>query len=195
MGLFNNIFKRKSKIKNETTEIPFYWEDNYCQIEIVSKKNIDTIKSTIKLIDKFHENKESENGFNEIFIREKLPFPTLKEYIQVYDFEKLLSEKGFQKANQISYDGYKVIDCSPNTSNAFSLSSFNIFYDCNKEFVNNVWISTSLIVSIDQFKKISETLFELGEGYELVLIDWNSSDLVDLTKKNQLKDYLMSYWK
>jgi hypothetical protein len=179
----------------EDENLPSFWEDDYCQIEIVSRKNIEHIKLSMKQIEEFTQKTRTEYGFTDIFMREELPFPTLNEELKVEFFENELIEKGFEKAKQIRYNGYTIIDCSKTTSNVFSLPGFNFFYDCKGEFINNIWISTSLITSTDHFNKILETLYELGESWELVLIDWNSLDLIDLTDRNQIKDYLMTHWK
>ncbi|WP_221392913.1 hypothetical protein [Dyadobacter sp. NIV53] len=195
MGLFDKILRRNTSPKNEDENLPLFWEDNYCQIEIIPRKNIEQIEKSIKQIDEFIEKTRTEYGFTDIFMREGLLFPTINEEFRTDYFEKLLTEKGFEKAMKIRYDGYTIIDCSKTTSNAFSLPCFNFFYDCNDVFINNIWISTSLITSNDHFTKILEALYELGETCELVLIDWNSSELIDLTDRNQVKQYLMSYWK
>lgn len=195
MGLFDKIFGRKKNPEIEDENLPSFWEDDYCQIEIIPRKNIEHIDKSIKQIDEFTEKTRTEYGFTDIFVREGLPFPTINEELRTDYFEKLLTEKGFEKAMKIRYDGYTIIDCSKTTSNAFSLPCFNIFYDCEDEFVKNVWISISLITSNEHYTKILETLYELGEGCDLVLIDWNSSELIDLSNRQQIKDYLMSYWK
>lgn len=195
MGLFDKIFGRKMNPKIEDENLPSFWEDDYCQIEIVPRKNIEHIEKSIKQIDEFTEKTRTENGFTDIFMREDLPFPTINEELRTDYFEKLLAEKGFEKAMKIRYDGYTIIECSKTTSNAYSLPCFNFFYDCNDEFINNIWISTSLITSNDHFNKILEALYELGESCEMVLINWNSSELIDLADRNQIKEYLMSYWK
>jgi len=193
MRLFDKIFRRKTKIKIEDESLPSFWEDDYCQIEIVPRKNIEHIEKSIKQIDEFTEKTRAEFGFTDIFMREDLPFPTINEELRIDYFEGLLIEKGFEKAMKIRYDGYTITDCSNTTSNAFSLPCFNFFYDCNNEFIKNIWISTSLITSNDHFNKIIEALYELGESCELVLINWNSLELIDLTDRNQIKEYLMSY--
>lgn len=181
--------------KIEDENLPSFWEDDYCQIEIVPRKNIEHIEKSIKQIDEFTEKTRTENGFTDIFMREDLPFPTINEELRTDYFEKLLAEMGFEKAMKIRYDGYTIIECSKTTSNAYSLPCFNFFYDCDNEFINNIWISTSLITSNDHFNKILEALYELGESCEMVLINWNSSELIDLVDRNQIKEYLMSYWK
>lgn len=195
MGLFNKIFGRKINPKIEDKNLPSFWEDDYCQIEIVPRKNIEHIEKSIKQIDEFTEKTRTENGFTDIFMREDLPFPTINAELRTDYFEKLLAEKGFEKAMKIRFDGYTIIECSKTTSNAYSLPCFNFFYDCNDEFINNIWISTSLITASDHFNKTLEALYELGESCEMVLINWNRSELIDLAKRNQIKEYLMSYWK
>ncbi|WP_309706445.1 hypothetical protein [Siphonobacter sp. SORGH_AS_0500] len=175
--------------------LPSFWEDDYCQIEIVPRKNIENIINSIKQIGDFTEKTRTEYGFTDIFIREDLPFPTINEELRIDFFENFLTEKRFEKAKQIHYDEYTIISCSSTTFNAFSLPCFNFFYDCKDEFVKNIWISTSLITSADWFSKIEEALYELGESCEMVLINWNSSELIDLTDRTQIKDYLMNYWK
>ncbi len=190
MGLLNKIFGRNSK---QREHLPSLWEDDYCQIEIAPRKNIQHIQFTIKQIEEFTEKVRTDYGFTDIFARKDLPFTTLNEELRVDSFEKFLNKKGFKKAQKIYYQGHKVIECSKSTSNAFSLSSFHIFYDGHEEFIKNIWVSISYHTSISHSDKIIETLYELGEGYELVLVDWNTSDLIDLTDKKQIKNYLRSF--
>lgn len=132
-------------------------------------------------------------GFTDIFMREDLPFPAINKKLRVSSFEEFLNEKGLKKVQKTYYQGYKVIDCSTSTSNVFSLSSFHILYDGHEEFIKNIWVSISYNTSISHGDKIIEALYELGEGYELALVDWNTSELIDLTDKKQIKNYLRIY--
>lgn len=195
MRLFDKLFGLKKNPEMEEENLPSFWEDDYCQIEIVPRKNIEHIDKSIKQIDEFKEKKRTEYGFTDILVREDLPFPTINEELRSDYFEKLLNEKGFEKAMKIRYDGYTIIECSKTTSNAFSLPCFNFFYDCEEEFIKNIWISISLITTTEHYSKILETLYELGEGCELVLIDWNSSKQIDLSNRKQIVSYLKRYRK
>jgi len=154
MGLLNKIFGQKTNTEKEGKYLPSFWEDDYCQIEIIPRQNVEYIIKSIKEIDDLTENTKSEYGFADIFIRQDLPFPILNQEIRIDYFEMFLTKKGFKKAKQIRFDGHTIIDCSRTTSNAFSLYSFNFFYDCKGEFISNIWISTSPITSIDHFHKI-----------------------------------------
>lgn len=195
MGLFDKIFGRKTKPKTAGKDLPSFWEDDYSQIEIVPRKNIAHIQVSIIKIEEFEKMAWDGNGFTEIFTRDNLPFPTLSAELRVDNFEKELCEKGFEKATQIRYDGNTIIDCTSETSNAFSVPGFTFFYEVENVFISNIWISTSLLTSTDLFNKIKEALYQLGEGYDLVLVNWNSCELVDLKDRNQIIDYLMGYWK
>lgn len=190
MGFFEKLFRRQAKVKTEAKNLPSFWEDDYCQIEIVPRKNVEHIDATVKQIAAFTEAKNTAFGFTDVFVRKGLPFSTLGQEFRVDTFESFLSSKGFVKREQILYNGRTVIDCSRDSSNAFSLSNFLIFYDCQGDFIKNIWISNSHIVSNDQFKIILETLYDLGESYEFVLVDWNSLELVNLADKKQIKEYL-----
>ncbi len=138
MGIFGKIFGRKNISQNEDKNLPSFWEDDYCQVEIVPRKNVAHIQTSIKQIVDFTEKTRTEYGFTAIFMREGMPFPTLNEELRIDYLEKLLTEKGFEKAKQIRYDGYTITDCSKTTSNAFSLPCFNFFYVFKDEFINNI---------------------------------------------------------
>src|SRR5690554_2234957 len=108
MGLFDKIFGRNTNQKIEDENLPSFWEDDYCQIEIVPRKNIEYIEKSIKQIDEFTEKTRTEYGFTDIFIRDDMPFPTIDEELRTDYFEKLLTENGFEKATKIRYDGYTI---------------------------------------------------------------------------------------
>lgn len=195
MRLFNKLFKQKTTPQIEDENLPSFWDDDYCQIEIVSVKNIEHIEKSIQQIDEFTDETSTENGFTNIFVREVLPFPSTIEKIRTDYFESLLAEKGFEKAKKIRYNRAAIIECSNNTPNAYSLPCFNFFYECNNEFIKKIWITNYLITSNDDFDKIFEALYEFGQNCQMVLIDWNSLELIDLADRNQIKGYLMSFWK
>lgn len=195
MGLLDKIFGRKIISNKDNKVLPSFWEDDYCQIEIVPKKNMAHIELSIQNIEDLTEKSITEYGFNEIFIRDGFPFPTLNEEFRIEYFDKIFTEKGFEKAEQVRYDGNSIIECSPTTLNAFSLQGFTFFYDCKEDFISNIWVSSSFITSSGYFNKILEALYELGESCEFVLINWNNLELIDLGDRNHIKEYLMGLWK
>lgn len=188
MGILDKILKRK-KMNNE---MPFFWEDDYCQIEVVPRKNTESINMSFKIIEEFTLKTRTENGFTDVYMREDLPFPTIDEEIRIDTFTSLLTNSAFEKATQFNYDGRGIKDCTSKSTNAYFFDSFNLFYDCKNEFINNIWTTGSCALT-NSSKIVLITLYEIGEGNQLVLVDWNSLELIDLSNRNKILKYLKSH--
>lgn len=200
MGLFS-FFKFLNANKTQKTEfdpneyVPSFWEDDYCQIEIVPKENRDFIQKQSQQIDESAYKSRTEYGFTETFGRGPMPVTTLSKEIRVDYFEKILTDFKFQKARHIHYEKKETLNCETGKTKAFGFSNFTIFFDTEYEFIKNIWVNTGLIVSVPQLDLIKNTLYTLGEECELVLIDWNSLRLYDLADWKHLEDYLMWHFK
>jgi hypothetical protein len=200
MGLFS-FFKflkgdNTQKIEFAPNEyVPSFWEDDYCQIEIVPSENRDFIQKQSEQISDLASKSKTDYGFTETFGRGPMAVTTFSKEIRVDYFEKTLTDFKFQKARHIRYDKSQILNCETGKTKAFGFSNFTIFFDTEGEFVKNIWVGTGLIVSAPQFDLIQDTLYTLGEECELVLIDWNSLRLYDLVDRKQIQDYLMWYFK
>ncbi|AEE52815.1 hypothetical protein [Haliscomenobacter hydrossis] len=175
--------------------LPLFWEDDYCQIEIVPFENKEYILKTIGQISDLANNSRTGFGFTETFGRGQMPVSTFSEEIRTDYLEKLLTGFEFEKAKSINYDSHKILDCETGLTKAYGFSNFTVFFDTEDEFVKNIWLSISSIVSVRQCDLIKLALYDLGEECEMVLIDWNSLELFDLRDKIQIDKYLNSYWK
>ena len=200
MGLLSFFNFRKSekskKISFDPSEyVPSFWEDDYCQIEIVPSENRSFIQNQSDQIAVLAAKSRTDYGFTQTFGRGPMPVTTVSKEIRVDYFEKKLTDFKFQKAKHIRYDKNDILNCETGKTKAFGFSNFTIFFDTEDEFVKNIWIDIGLIVSAPQFNLIQDALYTLGEEYELVLIDWNSLELFDLADRNQIQKYLMGYWK
>jgi hypothetical protein len=200
MGFFSFLRRR---ISNElpvpgadpNEYIPAFWDDDYCQIEIVPKENKEFIKKQIGQIEDVSAKSKVDYGFTDIFVRGKMPNPTISKELRADYLEKTLLSFQFLKAKHIRFDGREILNCETGDTKAFGFSNFTIFFDTHAEFVKNIWIDIHLIVSAPQFDTIQAALYALGEECELVLIDWNSSELFDLADKTKIEKYLTGYWK
>jgi hypothetical protein len=199
MGLFS--FLKFHKTDKTTTSdnpkeyIPFFGEDDYCQIEIVPLENKTFIQEQTRQIEDLSAQSQTDYGFTETFVRGPLPIPTITKELRVDYLESTLASFQFQKAKYIQYDGKKVLDCETGNTKAFGFPGFTIFYDTEGEFVKNIWINVGHFSSRPQLDHIQSALYSLGEECEFLLIDWNSLELVKLTDKVEIKNYLMLYWK
>lgn len=200
MGLFSFIKFLKAD-KSSTPDIepneyaPAFWEDDYCQIEIVPVENKDFIIKQSKQINDLSKTSRTDYGFTATFERGAMHVQTLSKEIRADYLELTLSGFKFQKAKHIRYNKSEILSCERGRIRAFGFSNFTIFFDTEDEFVKNMWVQIGLIVSVTQFDLIESALYILGEECGLILIDWNSLELFDLSDKTQIQKYLMNYWK
>ena len=195
---FFKTLRQKKASKNEVKAdcyLPSFWEDDYCQIEIVPFENKGFILKSIGQISDLSNNSRTEFGFTETFGRGQMPETTFSKEIRTDYLEQLLTGFEFEKAKSINYESYKILDCEIGLTKAYGFSNFTIFFDTEDEFVKNIWLSISLIVSVRQYDLIKSALYSLGEECEMVLIDWNSLELLDLRDRTQINKYLNDYRK
>nr|WP_315221646.1 hypothetical protein [uncultured Flavobacterium sp.] len=192
------IFRQKTTAKNEVMAggyLPSFWEDDYCQIELAPFENKDYILKTFREISDLTNNSKTDFGFTETFCRGQMHIKTYSKEIRIEYLEKLFTSFEFEKAKSINYDSHKILNCEIGPTKAYGFPNFTIFFDTEEEFVKNIWMSISLIVSVRQFDLIKSALYCLGEECEMVLIDWNSLKLFDLRDSTQIDKYLNYYWR
>ncbi|MGE9311641.1 hypothetical protein ACLOAU_08345 [Niabella sp. CJ426] len=195
---FFRIFRQettsRSKVKIDSY-LPSFWEDDYCQIEIVPIENKEYIIKTIEQINDLADKSGTDSGFTETFVRGQMPTTTFSKEIRTDYLQQLLTGFEFEKAKKINYDSHKILDCETGIIKAFGFSNFTVFFETQEDFVRNIWLSINLIVSVKQYDLIKSALHSLGEECEMVLVDWNSLELFDLRDINLIDKYLMDYWK
>ena len=87
----------------------------------------------------------------------------------------------------------RLISLRGRKTQGFGFSDFTLFFDTEGEFVKNKWVKFEPLTSTDNFDLISSALYYLGEENDLIMVDWNSDEIVDLKNKNQIKEYLMGW--
>ena len=200
MGLFYFLkFFKSNKVSTTNFDsneyVPAFWEDDYCQVEIVPFENKEFILKQARQIDELAGKSKNDYGFSEIFGRDEMLTATISKKIRIDYLENTLTSFQFQKAKHIRYDKGTILNCETGKTKAFGFSNFTIFFDTEDELVKNIWIDIGLIVSVKQFDLIESALHSLGQKCGLILIDWNSLKLFDLADKTQIQNYLMRMFK
>jgi hypothetical protein len=170
--------------------LPEFWEDDFCQIEIVPCGNKEYLLKTLGQISDLANKSRTGIGFTETFGRGEMPVPTFSREIRADYLEKLLTEFEFEKAKSICYNSREIIDCETGSTKAYGFPSFTVFFDTDGEFVKNIWLSIDRVVSGTQYDLLKSALYSLGEECEMVLVDWNGLELFDLRDKTQIGQYL-----
>lgn len=191
--LFALIYFTKSNDKTEHSELTkkeyrakgtiFYHEDDFCQIEIVPKENLSHLLKEADNIADF----SAENGYSDIYVREENKVRLKSREIDKTELEKLLTELETEKHTEVitGYGSdYRVK--SENTI-GFGKEYSAVYFDFENGKVENIWITNLFGLNHD---KVVDVLSKIGEKWNLVLMDWNSSELIDLSNKEMINKYL-----
>ncbi|MBC3846416.1 hypothetical protein H8K90_08495 [Winogradskyella echinorum] len=161
----------------------FYHEDDFCQIEIVPKENLSELIKQADNISDF----TSENGYSDIYVREENKVSLKTKNISKSELESLLAKLGTEKHTEIitGYGSdYRIR--SENTI-GFGKDYSAVYFDFENDIVRNIWIT-----NLDglNHKNVINAFSEIGEKWDLIMMDWNSSELIDLSNKKMIEKYL-----
>jgi hypothetical protein len=193
IAIFALIYFTKSNTKTEHSELTkteyrakgtiFYHEDDFCQIEIIPKENLSDLLKQADNIADF----SAENGYSDIYVREENKVSLKSREIDKTELEKLLTELGTEKHTEVitGYGSdYRVK--SENTI-GFGKEYSAVYFDFENDKVKNIWVTNLFGLNHD---KVVDVLSKIGEKWNLVLMDWNSSELIDLSNKEMINKYL-----
>ena len=161
----------------------FYHEDDFCQIEIVPRENLSELIKEADNISDF----TSENGYSDIYVREENKVSLKTKKISKSELESLLAKLGTEKHTEIitGYGSdYRVK--SENTI-GFGKDYSAVYFDFENDIVKNIWITNLYGLN---HENVINTLLEIGEKWNLIMMDWNSSELIDLSNKKMIEKYL-----
>lgn len=161
-------------------------------VELVSQKNLDFVTNESKRIQDFGNEYFDGNGFTEITEISQIPIPTVDLNLSKTEVSNLLESKGLSQFSKIFYYGggkAKELE-NPKTKAYVDLSSV-IFLEAKGEILEYIWFDSYNWKEIGK-TKLAEGLNALGQEYDLILVDWNSSQIVNLKSKNGIIEYLKS---
>jgi len=160
-------------------------EDDYCQVQLLPFENIEFILNEAEEIIGFKKENFNINGSDKIFVRKSPNFPLISKNIKFSDLQKVVEQNNFEKIINVDI-GY---GNSFNKSKTIGYGTDNcaILIDCDNEFVKNIWFNYYWNFTEIEKEKLSIFLIEINQLWNQILIDWNQSIIVKLTKNNIYK--------
>ncbi|MDB2385202.1 hypothetical protein N9V96_01890 [Polaribacter sp.] len=193
LAFFCFFYFSKRNTENPKTELTnkeyrakgtiFYHEDDFCQIEIIPKENLSELIIQAENISDF----TSENGYSDIYVREENKISLKSKKVNKSELESFLAKLGTKKHTEIitGYGSdYRVK--SENTI-GFGKDYSSVYFDFENDIVKNIWITN---LNGLNHENVINVLSEIGEKWNLVMMDWNSSELIDLSNKKMIEKYL-----
>ena len=193
LALFAFLYFSKKNTENPKTELTkkeyrakgtiFYHEDDFCQIEIVPKENLPDLIKQAENISDF----TTENGYSDIYVREENKVSLKSKNINKSKLESLLTKLGTEKHTEITTGYGSEYRVKSENTIGFGKDYSAIYFDFENDYVENIWITSPFGLNQDN---LSNVLYEIGKSWNLVLMDWNRSELIDLTNRKMIEKYL-----
>jgi hypothetical protein len=164
----------------------FYHEDDYRQVEIVPFENFNELIKQADNIQDFAEKNFDGVGYTDIMIREDNGLKLKERGIPVTELEKVLLNLSLPKKTSVT-TGIRPGEMISKNTLGYGENCDGLFFQFESDIVSSIWIAGTIPTDKD---KVIDTLHALGHKWHLLLMDWNSCELVDLKNKEQVIKYL-----
>jgi hypothetical protein len=187
MRLFN-IFKKNKADKPLDKGTLFYHEDDYCQIELSPMENLTLFQGESKKINDLADKSFDGYGYTDIYVRNDNRIKLEERKIDQNELEAIVRAIGLDKATKV-ITGYGTTyreNCKNTVG--FGKDYSAIYFDFKEEIVGHIWLTNHF--SMDK-QKLVDCLLQLGQKWNLLLVDWNQTITVDLTNRDEIEKYLI----
>ncbi|HWJ28729.1 MAG TPA: hypothetical protein VNS32_19450 [Flavisolibacter sp.] len=187
MRLFN-IFKKKKVDSTGSGSTLFYHEDDFCQLELSLIENLPLFQAESEKINDLTAKDSGKHGFTEIYVRNDNRIKLSQRRIKPSELEELLLASGLEKFPAVTTgygQSYRVVR---KRTIGFGSDYFAFFFDYNYGVVQHIWL-TGFLGSDEE--KLIELMHQIGLKWNLILMDWNQTTVIDLRSRDNIRNYLI----
>lgn len=188
-----NSKRLNSKVKNDSekehidlSNSIFYHEDEYRQVEIVPSENFNELIKQAENVQDFAEKHFDGGGYTDMMVRDENGFKLIQRGIEPKELDLILSELLIKKYTDVS-TGIRPGEMKSENTYGYGKNYNGIFFDFESDSVTGIWIAGSPNVEDEKF---AQALNDIGNRWSLLLMDWNSLELINLKDKEQIEKYL-----
>ena len=166
----------------------YFHEDDYCQVEVLPASTREDCLAEMGRIDEFSATHQDGAGFTEMYIREASPQALSSLGIKIDDLRTSLS--GVLEEFDEVYTGYSSYrELCPSAKGWGEGDWQAIFANVSdKGIVQNIWLCVNALTTESE-ALWCRVLGSLPRATELLLADWNTSQIVLLTDEAALGAY------
>ena len=185
------LFKIFRKLKADTSANEgtlFYHEDDYCQVELSPKENLPLFQKESEEITDLAGKSFDGYGYTDIYVRNDNRVELRERKINPGELEQIISEMGLNKATKVVTGYGETYRQALKDTVGFGGNYSAVYFDFRGNVVNHIWFTDPFGI---ETQRLTQCLLDIGERWSLLLMDWNQTLLVDLSKKNEIEKYLI----
>jgi len=165
----------------------FYHEDSYKQVQLVPFENFsELIKEASNVKDFGEKHSIKGGGYSDLYIREGNSFKLKAKGIKSIELDTVFTKLPIERFEVVT-TGIRPGEMKSENTLGYGEDYHGIFFDTESDIVTGIWIDGSPHIEKDEFSRV---LNEIGSKWNLLLMDWNSLELIDLKNKGQIEKYL-----
>ncbi|HRB70953.1 MAG TPA: hypothetical protein PK776_03805 [Flavobacterium sp.] len=184
---------------------PYFYEDSFLCYEFTSVSNVPFINAAFSHLSALEDDEcnswesipESQQYFNTRPIGGNRPVPTSDLAITVSDLTTKLINYGFIPCDQpdfVKNSAFQSYRNSIQKARCFVYHNWAVFFYAENDTITLLWFDSfdsDTEIATDN-SGITDLLYAIGVNYKMVLIDWYKKQIIDVTQKDIIADYLAS---
>ncbi len=183
---FFNLLRKTFPAVNDDPQPLFFHEDDFCQVELSPKENLASLTEEADKVTDFARQHFDGVGYTDIYIRSKHRLELRERKIRQDELEAVIVGSDLKRAPAVlsGYgENYRVkLDDTVGFGEGYSA----IYFDVKGDVVENIWLTGDIDAEAGKFRN---SLVQIGQRWNLILMDWNLSIAVDLTDNRSAEDY------
>jgi hypothetical protein len=186
--IINSFFNPKL----EVLDGEYFHEDFFKLIEFCPYENLQFLKSENKKVADFAEQHSSGNGlYTKIYqIEQNNPVSLNEKQIPFAQVDKVLIDLGLKKIEKV-YSGYSTQTYLCRNTFAYKFGNAQLFVMYENEYLSEFYANNFRFHEEEEIKaKLQEILTTIGAEFNLLLNDWNLSEVIDLRNSDEIMKYL-----
>jgi hypothetical protein len=184
---FWNIFKGDKTQKQSLSSLLFFHEDDFCQVELLPKENLNFIKLQCNQIESSSEKNFDGAGYKEIFIRDANPIGLSTISIQKSELENFLLELHLPRASEVLTGYGQDYRVQSLETVGFGSDYVAVYFHFQDDIVKKIWFTQIWNITGE---KLVPVLNKVGLKWNLLLVDWEAATFVELSDEQAIINYL-----
>lgn len=164
----------------------FYHEDSYCLIQLIEKKHI-FLKELIG--EKIDKNLFTDlGGFEIVSLPEEMNLLGLN--INSKDVSKIISKYNLTYYSIVQSGHSNYVEREKDVT-GWGFENYVLYVQSKRSSIYNIWLDFHFLSeTLNVFPvKLEKCLLEIGEKWDLYLVDWNENVSFSLKNKSALREY------
>ena len=170
----------------------YFHEDLFRQVEFIPRENFNFIENENNKISEFSKENFDGNGYTDIYLREesKNQILIIEKKINLVEIDSLLINLGMKKIENVYYlYGSTKTKCESTIAYNFKRAQIFIVYE--NEIIKDFFVDGFRFHEDEEDKEnLKVILNKIGIKFNLILNDWDLTEIIDLENHNEIEKYL-----